>query len=82
MRQWTARAWHLLALRLAWDLINGRLMKPIDVSLRMSNTYWIVCPKVVSGVPKVATFRDWLLAEAGEDARRLKALARRRSRKE
>jgi LysR family glycine cleavage system transcriptional activator len=59
----------------AWDLINGRLIRPIDVSLRMSNTYWIVCPKVTSSVPKVATFRNWLLAEAAEDARRLKTLA-------
>jgi LysR family glycine cleavage system transcriptional activator len=59
----------------AWDLINGRLVKPIDVSLRMPNTYWIVCPKVTSSVPKIATFRTWLLAEAAQDARRLKALA-------
>ena len=50
----------------AWDIINGRLVRPIDVSLRMSNTYWIVCPKVTSGVPKIATFRNWLLAEAAE----------------
>jgi LysR family transcriptional regulator, glycine cleavage system transcriptional activator len=56
----------------AWDIINGRLIRPIDVSLRMSNTYWIVCPKVTSSVPKIATFRNWLLAEAAEDARRLK----------
>jgi LysR family glycine cleavage system transcriptional activator len=58
----------------AWDLINGRLVRPVDVSLRMSNTYWIVCPKVNSNVPKIATFRQWLLAEAAEDARRLNAL--------
>src|SRR6476661_2451531 len=50
----------------AWDLINGRLVKPIDVSLRMSNTYWIVCPKVTASVPKIATFRNWLLAEAAD----------------
>ncbi len=56
-------------------LINGRLVRPIDVSLRMSKTYWIVCPKATSNVPKIATFRDWLLAEAADDARRLKALA-------
>lgn len=59
----------------AWDLINGRLVMPVDVSLRMPNTYWIVCPKVTSSVPKIATFRSWLVAEAAEDARRLKALA-------
>ncbi len=61
----------------AWDIINGRLVRPIDVSLRMSNTYWIVCPKVTSSVPKIATFRNWLLAEAAEDARRLKLSLRR-----
>ena len=26
------------------------------------------------GLPRIATFRDWLLAESAEDARRLKAL--------
>jgi LysR family transcriptional regulator, glycine cleavage system transcriptional activator len=59
----------------AWDLINGRLVRPVDVSLRMANTYWIACPKAASNVPKIETFRDWVLAEAAEDTRRLKALA-------
>jgi LysR family glycine cleavage system transcriptional activator len=40
----------------AWDLINGRLVTPINVSLKISNTYWIVCPKATSSVPKIATF--------------------------
>jgi LysR family glycine cleavage system transcriptional activator len=56
----------------AWDLINGRLVRPIDVSLRMPNTYWIVCPTVNAHVPKIGIFRDWLLAEAAEDTRRLR----------
>jgi LysR family glycine cleavage system transcriptional activator len=59
----------------AWDLINGRLVRPVDVSLRMANTYWIVCPKSVSTVPKIAAFRNWIFAEVAEDTRRLKALA-------
>jgi LysR family glycine cleavage system transcriptional activator len=59
----------------ASDLINGRLVRPVDVSLTMANTYWIVCPKAASNVPKIATFRSWVLAEAAEDARRLKKLA-------
>jgi LysR family glycine cleavage system transcriptional activator len=59
----------------AWDLVNGRLVRPIDVSLRMANTYWFVCPKAASNVPKVAAFRNWVLAEVAEDNRRLKALA-------
>jgi len=58
----------------AWDLINGRLVRPIDVSLSMANTYWIVCPKATSALPKIKVFREWLLAEAADDARRLKAL--------
>jgi LysR family glycine cleavage system transcriptional activator len=58
----------------AWDLLNGRLIKPIDVSLKMSNTYWIVCPKATSALPKIALFRAWLLAEAADDMRRLRSL--------
>jgi LysR family glycine cleavage system transcriptional activator len=45
------------------------------VSLKLANTYWIVCPKASAKVPKIELFRKWLLAEVAEDARRLKALA-------
>jgi len=55
----------------AWDILHGRLVRPIDVSLAMSNTYWIVCPRATSSVPKIATFRAWMLAEAAEDERHL-----------
>jgi LysR family glycine cleavage system transcriptional activator len=58
----------------AWDLINGRLTRPFAAALRLSKSYWIVCPKATSTLPKITTFRDWLLAEAAEDVRRLKAL--------
>jgi LysR family transcriptional regulator, glycine cleavage system transcriptional activator len=56
----------------ARDIIDGRLVRPVDVSMRMANTYWIVCPSATSDVPKIAAFRGWLLAEAAEDARRLR----------
>jgi LysR family glycine cleavage system transcriptional activator len=59
----------------AWDLINGRLVRPLPETLRLSKTYWIICPKATSALPKIATFRDWLLAEAAEDTARLKRLA-------
>ncbi len=59
----------------AWDLINGRLVRPFAVAPKLSKTYWIVCPKATATLPKIATFRDWLLAEAAEDQRRLKKLA-------
>lgn len=60
----------------AWDLISGRLVTPIGISLRLSSTYWIVCPKVTSSLPKIETFRTWLLTEAAQDARRLKLFFR------
>jgi LysR family transcriptional regulator, glycine cleavage system transcriptional activator len=56
----------------AWDLISGRLVRPFDVGLKLTRTYWIICPKATSTKAKVATFRDWLLAEAADDARRLR----------
>jgi LysR family transcriptional regulator, glycine cleavage system transcriptional activator len=56
----------------AWDLLNGRLVRPFAEALRLSKTYWIVCPKAASNLPKIVTFRDWLLAEAAHDLRQLK----------
>jgi LysR family glycine cleavage system transcriptional activator len=58
----------------AWDLLNGRLVRPFAVSLRLSKTYWIVCPQATAMVPKIKRARDWLLATAADDARRLKTL--------
>ena len=58
----------------AWDLLNGRLVRPFDQNLKLTRTYWIVCPKAASKKPKIVTFRDWLLAEAADDARRLRKL--------
>jgi LysR family transcriptional regulator, glycine cleavage system transcriptional activator len=56
----------------AWDLLNGGLVRPFAEALRLSKTYWIVCPKATSNLPKIVTFRDWLLAEASRDLRQLK----------
>jgi LysR family transcriptional regulator, glycine cleavage system transcriptional activator len=58
----------------ACDLINGRLVRPFRVALPLSNTYWIVCPRATSTLPKIVAFRDWLLAEAAADARQLDRL--------
>ena len=60
----------------AWDLINGRLVRPFSVSLPLSKSYWIVCPAAASATPKIASFRDWLKAEAADDRRRIGLLAR------
>ncbi len=60
----------------AWDMIGGRLVQPFDLSLTVPYAYWIVCPKATSQLPKISAFRSWLLAEATNDARRLKSLHR------
>jgi len=58
----------------AGDLISGRLVRPFAVNLRLSKTYWIVCPKATAMLPKIKRARDWLLAQAADDTRRLKTL--------
>src|SRR6266480_3895131 len=58
----------------AWDIINGRLVRPFPESIPVSRTYWIVCPKATAALPKIMTFRDWLLAEAAKDLRQLRRL--------
>jgi LysR family glycine cleavage system transcriptional activator len=57
----------------AADLIDGRLIRPFQIALPLKNTYWIVCPRATSMLPKIVTFRDWLLAQAAADAQRLEA---------
>ena len=57
----------------AWDLISGRIVRPFDLSWRPADTYWIVSPKAAASIPKIAAFRQWLLAEAETDVRRLAA---------
>lgn len=58
----------------ASDLLAGRLVRPFDFALKVPYAYWIICPKVNADLPKIAAFRDWLLAEAAEDTRRLRQL--------
>ena len=64
----------------AQDLIHGRLMRPFALALAVSYAYWIVCPKATAALPKIVTFRNWLLAEAADDARRLRNIAPRDAR--
>jgi LysR family glycine cleavage system transcriptional activator len=58
----------------AWDLINGRLIRPFALALPLAKSYWIVGPKASAALPKIVTFREWLLAEAADDAQRIAAL--------
>lgn len=45
------------------DLKSGRLIRPFKVALSMGFAYHLVCPEEAAGIPKVAAFRRWLLAE-------------------
>src|SRR5262249_55709388 len=58
----------------ATDLLNGRLVRPFANELRLSKVYWIVCPKATAALPKIITFRNWLLQEAAIDVKQLKKL--------
>ncbi len=51
----------------ARDLIQGRLVRPFSLSLRLPKAYWIVCPQATSTLPKIRACRDWLLEEAAND---------------
>ena len=46
----------------------------VRVGLPLAKSYWIVGPKASAMLPKIVTFREWLLAEAADDARRVVAL--------
>jgi LysR family transcriptional regulator, glycine cleavage system transcriptional activator len=50
-------------------------VRPFSDTLPLSKTYWIVCPKATSSLPKITMFRDWLLGEAAQDRRQLQRLA-------
>jgi len=59
----------------ARDLLSGRLVRPFEMALPANFAYYIVCPRAVAAHPKVVAFREWLLAEAASDTRRLAALS-------
>jgi LysR family transcriptional regulator, glycine cleavage system transcriptional activator len=59
----------------AWDLLAGRLVRlPFGPALPVPYSYWIVCPRATADLPKITAFRDWLVSEAEDDARRLEAV--------
>ena len=48
----------------AHDMAAGRLVRPFAVSLSRPFAYYAVAPEATADRPKVAAFREWLLAEA------------------
>jgi LysR family glycine cleavage system transcriptional activator len=55
----------------ARDLLNGRLTIPVEVPLILPNTYWVVHPAGTASVLRVQKFKEWVLAEASEEGRKL-----------
>jgi LysR family glycine cleavage system transcriptional activator len=50
-------------------------VRPFPIAVPLSKSYWIVCPKASANLPKLAAFRDWLVAQASDDTRQLETLA-------
>lgn len=48
----------------AGALADGRLVRPFDLAMPSASAYYFVCLAEAADRPKVAAFRDWLLAEA------------------
>lgn len=45
------------------DIAAGRLVKPFALDLPNDYSYWLAYPKATASQPRLAAFRDWLLAE-------------------
>jgi LysR family glycine cleavage system transcriptional activator len=44
------------------DIAAGRLVVPFEMKLPAEAGYYVVAPQETAGTPKIARFRDWLLA--------------------
>ncbi|NEX95237.1 LysR substrate-binding domain-containing protein [Caulobacter sp. 17J65-9] len=51
----------------ARELADGRLVQPFETVVETSPGYWVAYPTERRRTPKIALFRDWLLAEAAAD---------------
>src|SRR6185312_2130062 len=49
------------------ELASGMLARAVDLPLPQDSAYWLVCPQAAAEQPKIAAFRDWVLAEGAAD---------------
>ncbi len=49
------------------ELRSGRLVRPFALSLPVVFSYYVVMPMAIADAPRVAAFREWILAEAWND---------------
>lgn len=52
------------------ELVDGRLIKPFDLSMRDRFEYFLVCREEAARRPRIVAFRNWLLAEARKSRKR------------
>jgi len=50
------------------ELAAGRLVRPFTLSLPAEYAYYLVYPENTAEHPKIAAFRDWIVAEAKSDS--------------
>jgi LysR family glycine cleavage system transcriptional activator len=51
------------------ELASGRLVQPFPEVLLTESSHWLVYPEARRAQPKIAAFREWLLAEVRKTAR-------------
>ncbi len=54
----------------ALDMEAGRLVQPFGPALPSSYACYVVSPPATAERPKIKAFREWLIEEAGQDAKR------------
>ena len=52
---------------IARDLAEGRLVRPFEMAIPFEFAYYVVCPEATADWPKIAAFRQWIMAEAGRE---------------
>ncbi len=50
------------------DLATGRLIAPLEIEPVEIGTYYLAAPESIADAPRVAAFRDWLVAEVSRGA--------------
>ena len=50
------------------EIKDGRLYQPFDIEVYTESAYWLAFPESRRNVPKIKTFRDWILGELGRSA--------------
>jgi len=57
----------------AGDINAKRLVIPFDLILPLPYSYYVISPEATAYQAEIATFREWLLKEAGQDAEKVLA---------